>query len=62
MNREVIPGNSPFFEPWMLPEEKNEEDVTDFRLWENVNCDVGIALRNVTCFHCSLKHFAQADF
>lgn len=62
MNREVIPGARPFFEPWMLPEDENEEGIKDFRLRESVNCSDSIAARNATSDHYTLRHFTLADF
>lgn len=52
LNRKVIPDVSPFYEPWMLPEEESGEGVKDFWLREGVNYNDSIAVRNAINFHC----------
>ena len=62
LDRKQIPGPSPFFEPWMLPEREGDEGVMDFKLRESVNCGNCIASRNMVSLLSTLKYAKLSDF
>ncbi len=38
MERRVLPGGPPMFEPWMLPEKENSIGIIDFRARKMTGC------------------------
>lgn len=62
MDRKQIPGPSPFFEPWMLPEREDNEGIKDFKLRETVDRGNCIASRNIVSLLNALKYAKLPDF
>lgn len=61
-DRSQIPGPSPFYEPWMLPDKESGEGIKDFRLREAVECGNSIASRNAISLLNTIKYAKLADF
>lgn len=55
IDRDRIPGASPMFEPWMIPEKTSGEGVKDFHIRDTVQCGSSIINRN----HFQLLHIIR---
>ena len=62
IDRKQVPGPSPFFEPWMLPDINSGEGVKDFRLRAKVECGNSIVTRNAISLLSTLKYAKMSDF
>lgn len=62
MDRPQIPGPSPFFEPWMLPDKESGEGIQDFKVREKVECGDCIASRNAISLLSTVKYAQLQDF
>lgn len=61
-DRKQIPGPSPMYEPWMLPEENDGEGIKDFKLRESVECGNSITTRNMVALLSAVKNAKLPDF
>lgn len=62
LDRKQIPGPSPYYEPWMLPDETSGEGVKDFKARETVECGTCIASRNYISLLNTVKCAKLSDF
>lgn len=62
LDRKQIPGPSPYYEPWMLPDETSGEGVKDFKARETVECGTCIASRNAISLLNTVKYAKLSDF
>lgn len=62
LDRAQIPGPSPLFEPWMLPDKESGEGVKDFKVRDKVECGNSIASRNTLSLLSTVKYAKLPDF
>lgn len=62
LDRKQIPGPSPYYEPWMLPDETSGTGVRDFQAREIVECGTCIASRNCISLLNTVKTAKLPDF
>ncbi len=62
LDRAQIPGPSPLFEPWMLPDKESGEGVKDFKVRDKVECGNCIASRNALSLLSTVKYAKLPDF